>query len=231
MILTRPARLGVTRLVAVDGPSGSGKTTFAAHLARAVADAAGGSVVTPARTIRTAASTKRSGLSTRPGRSTRPDPGAPTAGFTVAVVSTDLLATWEEPLSWWGVLEDNLLVPLGARHAARLPVVRWISGHPRPGGSIEVPVVDVLVLEGVSAGRAAVTDRLSALVWVEEPDPQRRLERAVARDGEPTRPFLVRWQVQEAAHFAADHTRERADLVVRPDRSRPDLSRRDRSRL
>ena len=38
-ILSRPARLGTVRLVAVDGPSGAGKTTFADRLARALRDA------------------------------------------------------------------------------------------------------------------------------------------------------------------------------------------------
>jgi uridine kinase len=35
-VLTRPARLGPVRLVAVDGPAGAGKTTFAGRLARAL---------------------------------------------------------------------------------------------------------------------------------------------------------------------------------------------------
>ena len=38
-ILTRPARLGAVRLVAVDGPSGAGKTTFAGRLAAALTEA------------------------------------------------------------------------------------------------------------------------------------------------------------------------------------------------
>jgi len=44
-ILRRPARLGRTRLVAVDGPSGAGKTQFADRLAAAIR-AAGRSVAT-----------------------------------------------------------------------------------------------------------------------------------------------------------------------------------------
>ncbi len=137
-------------------------------------------------------------------------------GAAVTVVSTDLLATWEHPLEWWPVLEEHLLAPLQAGRVANLPVTEWISGRPRPGGSLRVPPVDVLVLEGVSSGRQQVTGRLSALVWVEIADRSERLERAVARDGEAMRPFLARWQVQEDEHFNADGTRRRADVVIDP---------------
>jgi uridine kinase len=105
---------------------------------------------------------------------------------------------------------------LAAGVAADLPVVQWISGNPRPGGSVHVPPVDVLVLEGVSSGRAAVTDRLTVLVWVEVPDPTQRLERAVGRDGEAMRAFLARWQHDEDVHFRSDGTRGRADVVITP---------------
>lgn len=138
------------------------------------------------------------------------------SGPTVAVVSTDLLATWQQPLQWWPLVEEHLLGPLSGGRVAHLPVRRWVSGHPRPGGLLHVPVVDVLILEGVSAGRASVTDRLSALIWVEVPDPAQRLERAVQRDGESMRKYLRRWQQQEAEHFAVDGTAARADLVIRP---------------
>ena len=131
-------------------------------------------------------------------------------------MSTDLLATWEHPLDWWAVMEEFLLASVAAGQVARMPVMQWVSGNPRPGGSIVVPPVEVLVLEGVSSGRSAVAGRLSALVWVEVPDVGERLERAVARDGEAMRPYLARWQVDEAAHFAADGTRDRADIVIDP---------------
>jgi uridine kinase len=41
LVLDRPARLGDTRLVAVDGPSGAGKSAFADRLAAALAEATG----------------------------------------------------------------------------------------------------------------------------------------------------------------------------------------------
>jgi uridine kinase len=205
LALDRPARLGTTRLIAVDGPSGSGKTTTAAALAEEIARRCGGIVVRPVRVTDEDSD-----------RAPTPAPATMPGGPTVVVVSTDLLATWEQPLGWWPVLEEYLLAPLAAGMEARLPVVQWVSGKPRPGGVLPVPVTDVLVLEGVSAGRAVVADRLSALVWLEVPDPDVRLARAVARDGESMRPFLQRWQAQEAEHFAADGTRDRADVIIRP---------------
>ena len=213
LVLARPARLGGTRLMAVDGPSGSGKTSLAVPLAASIAELMGGDVISPQRTGDGRGAPSDRGPSEL---SSPPVPSDPAARPTIAVVSTDLLATWEHPLDWWPLLQDHLLAPLAAGVAADLPVVQWISGKPRPGGSVHVPPVDVLVLEGVSSGRAAVTDRLTVLVWVEVPDPTQRLERAVGRDGEAMRPFLARWQHDEDAHFRSDGTRGRADVVITP---------------
>lgn len=196
-------RLGGTRLVAVDGPSGSGKTSLAGPLAAALAAECGGAVIRP-RCVSGGGGATRYDVS--------PSPAGPLPS--VAVVSTDLLATWDDPFDWWPVWEECLLAPIAAGRVARMPVVQWVSGAPRPGGEIVVPPVDVLVTEGVSSGRAAVADRLTALVWVEHPDPAVRLERAVARDGEATRAHLLRWQRREREHFAADGTRDRADIVI-----------------
>lgn len=219
--LARPARLGAIRLVAVDGPSGSGKTSIAGPLAEALAAAVNGEVIQPRRGEsglpvvgpRTAARSSAAQADSSYSKRGATGGGRPL----VAVVSTDLLATWEHPFEWWPTLDEHLLAPLAAHTTARLPVVVWASGNPRPGGVITVPPVDFLVLEGVSSGRRAVTDRLSALIWIEVADRGARLERAVARDGEAMRPQLARWQADEDAHFSADGTRTRADVVIAPD--------------
>lgn len=183
---------GECLIVAVDGPSGSGKSSLAGPLATAIAEALGGSVITL-------------------------NEEAPKPGPRVAVVSTDLLATWEHPFDWWPALQEHLLGPLAAGRAARLPVIAWENGEPVPGGELMVPPVDVLVLEGVSSGRRAITDRLTALVWVEVPQAAVRLERAVGRDGEASRPYLSQWQRDEERHFLEDGTRGRATVVIDPD--------------
>ncbi|WP_161629636.1 hypothetical protein [Saccharomonospora iraqiensis] len=84
----------------------------------------------------------------------------------------------------------------------------------------------MLVIEGFSSGRARIRPRLSALCWVADPDPVSRLERAVARDGEDTRPHLTAWQRFERGWYAVDltgaHATQRvatADITTRVTRS------------
>lgn len=209
-------------IVAVDGPSGSGKSYLAGPLAAAIADNLGGSVVAPENRAR------KHGRAADDGPSEAPTDDATTGtgscgsasqrvgGPRVAVVSTDLLATWEHPFDWWPTLEEHLLQPLAEERATSLPTVAWVDGAPAEGGTLVIDDLDVLVLEGVSSGRRTIAERLTALVWVEVPDAAERLERAVGRDGEASRPYLARWQRDEAEHFALDRTRDRADVVIDP---------------
>jgi hypothetical protein len=125
-------------------------------------------------------------------------------GVRTALVSTDDFATWDEPVSWWPRLERGVLGPLAAGEQGRYRRMDWSGGRPRLGGWVEVPVPEVLVLEGVSAGRNTVRSRLSLLHRVELADPAARLERAVARDGEAARAELARWQDFERGWFAVD---------------------------
>lgn len=138
----------------------------------------------------------------------------------VAVLGSDLLATWDDPFDWWVRFEQGVLESLATGRPGRIQVTDWSSGAPRPGQWRTVPVPDVLILEGVSTGRRAVTRWASVLVWVEVPDRAARLDRAVARDGEHTRPDFRRWQQSEDAFFGADGTAARADMIVHPDPAR-----------
>ncbi|WP_425303547.1 uridine kinase family protein, partial [Nocardia wallacei] len=71
----------------------------------------------------------------------------------------------------------------------------------------------VLILEGVSAARAAVRDRLSLAIWVQT-SREVRLARGLERDGAQALPLWQEWMAAEDAHFAADRTREYADVIV-----------------
>ena len=138
-------------------------------------------------------------------------------GVSVAVFSSDLLATWADPFGWFDRFDAQVLGRLSRGEPGRIRLTDWSGGEPVPGGWVEVPVTDALILEGVSAARSDVAGRASVTVWVEIESRAERLERAVARDGESSRHFLAAWQDAEDAFFAADDIRARADLVVMAD--------------
>ncbi|CCH20879.1 uridine kinase family protein [Micromonospora lupini] len=173
-VLAAPARLGRTRLVAIDGPSGAGKSRFAAHLADALAALPGG----------------------------RPP----------VVHTDDLLDGWDDQLTFWPRLDAGVLTPLRRGQPGAYRRYSWVRRCflPRP---VPLPVPPVLIVEGVSAARAVVRPELTLAVFVTAPAPL-RLARAVERDGPEILPELRRWHAGERAHFAADDTAARADLVV-----------------
>jgi hypothetical protein len=126
-------------------------------------------------------------------------------------VPTDHFATWDDPVAWWPRLVDGVIRPLLRGEPGRYRRMEWRDGVPALGAEVVVEPTEVLVVEGVSAGRRAATPWLSRLVWVEADD---ALERAVARDGEASRADLVRWKDFELGWFQVDGTRARADLIV-----------------
>jgi hypothetical protein len=174
-VLAGPARLGRTRLVAVDGPSGAGKSVFATRLADAVAALPGGA---------------------------RPP----------VVRTDDLLDGWDDQLTFWPRLEEWVLGPVRAGRPGAYHRYSWVRRRflDRP---VPVPAGPVLIVEGVSAARAAVRPELTLSVLVIAPAGL-RLSRALARDGAELLPELRRWHAGERAHFAADGTGAAVDVVV-----------------
>jgi hypothetical protein len=138
-------------------------------------------------------------------------------GVRAVVVPTDHFATWADPASWWPRLVDGVLTPLSRGEAGRYRPNDWSGGTPRPGEEVEVAVPEVLIVEGVSAGRRSVRPVLSCLVWVEATPERARLERSVRRDGAHTRADFLRWQAFERGWFAVDGTRAAADVLIEND--------------
>ena len=131
------------------------------------------------------------------------------AGAATAVVGTDDFATWDDPVAWWPRLRDGVLRPIADGRPGGYRRTEWTGGRPHPGAWVTIATPDVLIIEGVSAGRRSVCQSLSALVGVELPK-EERLERAVARDGESSRAALTTWQDVETGWYAVDRTAERA---------------------
>nr|WP_230415265.1 hypothetical protein [Micromonospora tarapacensis] len=203
-----PARLGRTRLVAVDGPSGAGKTVFAARLAEAVtAEAGAAEAVTADAGAAEALPADAAAADVPAGRAADAGGGRPPV-----VHTDDLLDGWDDQLTFWSRLEDGVLAPVRAGRSGAYRRYSWMRRRflPTP---VPVPAAPVLIVEGVSAARAAAGPVLTLAVFVTAPR-SLRLTRAVARDGPAILPELRRWHAVERAHFAADGTAGRADLVV-----------------
>jgi uridine kinase len=129
------------------------------------------------------------------------------------IVNTDdFLDGWDDQFTFWPRLEGWVLGPVREGRAGRYRRYDWHRGRFGEAWT-PVPAGPVLVLEGVSAARAAIRPELTYAVYVTAPR-QLRLERTLRRDGEELRPYLQAWQAGEDRHFAADRTAAHADLVV-----------------
>ncbi len=103
-----------------------------------------------------------------------------------------------------------VLATLATGAAAHYRPYDWSAGQLGPETVLQPPAL--LLVEGAGAGGLACAPYESALIWLDA-DPAERRRRALARDGAMFAPHWERWAAQEAAHFAADRTRERADVV------------------
>ncbi|WP_239456390.1 4-amino-4-deoxy-L-arabinose transferase [Nocardioides solisilvae] len=124
----------------------------------------------------------------------------------------DLLAGWRGglPRMVADLVADVLAPRAGGRPAAHRHY-DWVAG--RFSGRVPVEAAELLVVEGVGAGSRLTAPYRDALAWVEAPLPL-RLARGLARDGEAFAPHWHEWAAREAAHFALEGTRERADLCL-----------------
>jgi uridine kinase len=127
------------------------------------------------------------------------------------VHADDLLAGWGDLEGWWARLDEQVLGPLATGRAGRYRRYDWDAGEFAEWH--DVPAGDHLVVEGCGAARRAADDVAVLRVWVEAPDDV-RLVRGLDRDGAAMRPQWLAWMRAERTHFAAEATRERADVVL-----------------
>ncbi|NMR20560.1 AAA family ATPase [Cellulomonas fimi] len=127
------------------------------------------------------------------------------------VHTDDLLDGWGDLEGMWPRLEEWVLAPLAAGRPGRYRRYDW--GIARFAEWHDVPAAPVLVLEGCGSARRAVAPSAALCVWVEA-DPAVRRARGLDRDGEAVLPHWADWTADEDRHFAAERTRERADVLV-----------------
>jgi hypothetical protein len=129
-------------------------------------------------------------------------------------------------------LAAGVLRPLAEGRPGAVHRFDWAVGR-FEAEPVDVPVPEVLVVEGCGSCPRAVDAWTSLRVWVEAPQ-QVRLIRGLARDGAHFEAHWLRWQRTEAEAFAAEDTPARAEVLVdgtvtpdtpRPSGPAPDISR------
>lgn len=130
-------------------------------------------------------------------------------GGGVPVIGSDQFPVpWDGgPLAWWEPLAGQVLEPLSEGRPGAFRPYDWHRGSYGP--VTEVPVTDILIIEGV--GAAWRRSPAALRIWLDAPAAVRR-RRVRDRDGSDRLAAWERWSVNEAAHFRADQTFDRADL-------------------
>lgn len=119
----------------------------------------------------------------------------------------------------WRRLDELVLEPLaagwpGGFHPYDWTALRWSSRW------CVVPVSQVVVVEGCGSSARATDAFATRQIWIEAP-PEVARARGLAREGVDLERRLRDWQLIEAAHFAEQGTRQRADLRVDGDSGGP----------
>ncbi len=124
----------------------------------------------------------------------------------------ELVPGWHGLAAMPEALARDLLAPLAAGEVATVRRWNWVDD--RPGELADVHPGRFLVLDGCGSGSRVIRPYLSLLLWVDAPADVRRA-RAMARDGDVYEPWWDVWADQERQLFAAEQTKEAADVRLR----------------
>jgi uridine kinase len=141
----------------------------------------------------------------------------------VPVVHTDDFASHDVPTEWWPRMLHDLIEPLLRGEPASYRPYDWVARRPA-GTTVVIEPLDVVLIEGVGATRAAWRDRLALGVWVDCPR-DLRLARGIERDGEELREFWLEWMAAEDVYVVDEKPFAHADVVVDGATSAPDPER------
>ncbi len=123
----------------------------------------------------------------------------------------DLYHGWEDALT--PTLEEHfqewILTPL---RAGAMPSYRKFDWHQNSYQQrVQVPATSLLILEGVGAALASVTDLADLAIWIDVPA-DIGLERVLHRDGREIHEQMVRWISEQQAFFARHRNRENCTI-------------------
>jgi hypothetical protein len=131
-----------------------------------------------------------------------------------AVVHTDDLAWWHSRLGWDDLLLTEVIAPLGRGDPVDYRPTPWVER--RRAGSIRLPAgLDLVVIEGVGAGRSTLAGSMGAIIWVQaDLDVSEHRNRRRVEAGELDAAGYAAWMAEESPFQDTERTWERADLVV-----------------
>lgn len=124
----------------------------------------------------------------------------------------DLYDGWDGATRGFGLLRDHVLSRLAEGREGRYRRYDWKLGAYAERHVVPVSV-DLLIVEGVTAADRGAEPWPSLRIWIETSNDV-RLDRGIDRDGEALRDRWLDWMRWERDHFAAENTRERADVIV-----------------
>ncbi|MEV8568927.1 hypothetical protein AB0436_25655 [Streptomyces sp. NPDC051322] len=127
------------------------------------------------------------------------------------VLHLDDLATHQELFDWTERLRSQVLRPFARGDAARYAPYDWTLR--RFGPERILHPADVVILEGVGAGRRALRPHLARLLWMDR-DAEGSWQRGRHRDGPGLKGFWDGWTAAETRHFAEDPSRPFAHFLV-----------------
>jgi len=132
------------------------------------------------------------------------------------IIEIDDFVSWGCFAGWWPRFDAQVLTPLVAGRDATFQARDWSDWYGSSLGAWKTqPWSPVIILEGVTCTRRETIGRITYAAWVEAPA-HLRLARGLARDSahDGKEELWKRWMVEEDEFFAADETRERADIIV-----------------
>ena len=106
---------------------------------------------------------------------------------------------------------SHLLHDLSSGRPHQLPIYDWKSEEFT--SYREIPLVDILIIEGVGSAQRVVRECATATIWLDI-DAATGLKRVLERDGKTIEAHMIQWQADEDEHHRREKTRESADFIL-----------------
>jgi len=132
------------------------------------------------------------------------------------IIEIDDFVSWDCFADWWPRFDTQVLTPLLSGQDATFQARDWADWYGSSLGEWKTePWAPTIIVEGVTCTRRDTIGRIAYAAWVEAP-PELRLARGLARDSKfaGKEQLWNRWMAEEDEFFAADGTRDRADIVI-----------------